>query len=105
MCGFNNQLNHEVLNSLPKDKILDWSKLKEFADDKINVTENLKLLFSPFPSMFFLPFPKYISNSANAFNSNKSRILLFGNGLNLFAHGNGSYIQCSRNPLFRLVVL
>ena len=26
------------LNSIPDDKILDWSKLKAFADDKINVT-------------------------------------------------------------------
>ena len=24
--------------SLPNDKFLDWSKLKAFADDKINVT-------------------------------------------------------------------
>ena len=24
------------INSLPKDKFLDWSKLKAFADDKIN---------------------------------------------------------------------
>ena len=50
-------------NSLPKDKILDWSKLKAFTDDKINVTEKLKFLlervetlwlpaFSPFPTMF-----------------------------------------------------
>ena len=29
-------------NSLPKDKILDWSNLKAFADDKINVTKKLK---------------------------------------------------------------
>ena len=28
-------------NSLPKYKFLDWSKLKAFADDKINVTEKL----------------------------------------------------------------
>ena len=27
------------VNSLPNDKILDWSKLEGFADDKINVTE------------------------------------------------------------------
>ena len=27
---------------LPKDKILDWSKFKAFAEDKINVTEKLK---------------------------------------------------------------
>ena len=26
------------LNSLQNDKILDWSKLEDFADDKINVT-------------------------------------------------------------------
>ena len=30
------------LNPFPKDKILDWSKLKAFADNKKNVTENLK---------------------------------------------------------------
>ena len=29
-------------NSLPADKILDWSKLKECAEDKIKVTEKLK---------------------------------------------------------------
>ena len=29
------------INSLP-DKFLDWSKLKTFADDKINVNQKLK---------------------------------------------------------------
>ena len=33
------------LNSLPNDKSLDWSKLKAFADDKINGTEKWKLVF------------------------------------------------------------
>ena len=33
-----------MLNSLPNDKILDWSKWKAFADDKLNVTENLKFV-------------------------------------------------------------
>ena len=28
------------LNPLPKDKILDLAKLKAFADDKLNVTQN-----------------------------------------------------------------
>ena len=32
------------LNSLPKGKILDWSKLKAFANDKINVTEKFKFV-------------------------------------------------------------
>ena len=27
-----------TLNPLPNNKFLDWSKLKAFADDKINVT-------------------------------------------------------------------
>ena len=30
------------MNSLPNDKILDWSKLKALADDKIYVSEKLK---------------------------------------------------------------
>ena len=30
------------LNSLPNNKILDWSKLKARADDKINVNEKSK---------------------------------------------------------------
>ena len=31
-----------AVNSLPNDKILDWSKLEAFAEDKINVTKKLK---------------------------------------------------------------
>ena len=33
------------LNSLPKDKILDLPKLKAFADDKSNITQNLQFVF------------------------------------------------------------
>ena len=32
------------LNSLPNDKILNQSKLKGFADNKINVTQKLKFV-------------------------------------------------------------
>ena len=32
------------LNPLPEDIILDWSKLKAFADDKIIVTEKMKFV-------------------------------------------------------------
>ena len=28
----------KVLNSLPNDKVVEWSKFRAFADDKINVT-------------------------------------------------------------------
>ena len=47
---FDLKLNHEVdlsfgmLNSLPNDTFLDWSKLKAFAVDKINVIEKLFVL-------------------------------------------------------------
>ena len=30
---------------LPNDKILDWFKLKEFANNKINVTEKIEICF------------------------------------------------------------
>ena len=51
-----------MVNSLPNDKILDWSKLKLFADNKIYVTAKMKFwgkarkrcglpAFSPFPTM------------------------------------------------------
>ena len=33
-----------LVNSLPNDKISNWSRLKAFADDKINVTEKLKFV-------------------------------------------------------------
>ena len=32
------------VNELPNDKIKDFSKLKAFADNKINVTEKLKIV-------------------------------------------------------------
>ena len=32
-----------LINSLPNDKILDWSKLKAFVDDNSNVSRKLKL--------------------------------------------------------------
>ena len=32
------------VNSLPNDKILDFSKLREFAGNRVNVTEKLKFL-------------------------------------------------------------
>ena len=34
-----------LINSLPNHNFVDWSNMKAFADDKINVTEKLKLIF------------------------------------------------------------
>ena len=33
-----------LFNTLPNDKILDWSKFKAFADDNIDVTQKLKFV-------------------------------------------------------------
>ena len=38
------RLNHSIFNSLPQDKILDWFKLKAFADNNISVA---KMMISP----------------------------------------------------------
>ena len=58
-------------NALPNDKILDWSKLKAFEDDKINETEKLKFVLESVENMVgkgenagnqhFLLFPHYFS--------------------------------------------
>ena len=40
----NTGLNGNSFNPLPDDKILALSKLKEFADDKSNVTQNIKFI-------------------------------------------------------------
>ena len=37
-------LETTCINSLPHNKILDSSKLKAFADDKLNATEKLKFV-------------------------------------------------------------
>ena len=37
--------NVNSFNSLPNDKIWDGSKLKAFADDRIDVTENWNLFW------------------------------------------------------------
>ena len=54
LCGINTTFKESSLcsessqnisfNSLPNDKILDWSKLKAFADDTINVTQKFKFV-------------------------------------------------------------
>ena len=59
-----------LINSLPNNKTIDWSKFKAFADDNLNVAEMAKIVFdkvekhcgkrckcwlpafSPFPTMF-----------------------------------------------------
>ena len=67
--GHKGSYSHETcFISLPNDKILDWFKMKELADDKINVYKKLKFdlereenivekeALTPFPTMFSYSF-------------------------------------------------
>ena len=38
-------MHRQLINPLPDDKILGVPKLKAFADDKLNVTLNIKVVF------------------------------------------------------------
>ena len=35
----------DKFNPLPNDKILDWSKFKAFADNKMNASQELKTIY------------------------------------------------------------
>ena len=52
------------INSLPNDKILDWSKLKAFADDKLKVA---KIIISVYDSV-----ENIVGKGENADSSNSS---------------------------------
>ena len=39
------RISRHQIYSLPNDKFLDWTKLKAFADDKVNVAEMMISLF------------------------------------------------------------
>ena len=63
-----------MFNSLPNDKILDWSKLKAFADDKTNTTKELKFVLERVKNIVgkgenagyqhFLLFPQFFQKAA-----------------------------------------
>ena len=42
---YKSHLEVPTVNPLPDDQISDWSKLKAFADDKLHVTQNIKVVF------------------------------------------------------------
>ena len=44
-CELNLDLDYNLINSLPNDTFLDWSKLKAFTGDKIIVIEKLEFVF------------------------------------------------------------
>ena len=62
-----------MLNPLPENKISDWSKLKAFAEDKLNFTHNIKVVFHRIENIVgkdenagnqhFLLFPQCFKNS------------------------------------------
>ena len=63
-----------ILNSLPNDKMLDPSKFKAFADDKLNVNQKSQFLFLGVGNIverrenaayqYFLLFPKFFQKAS-----------------------------------------
>ena len=41
-----------IMNSLPNDNFLDWSKLKTFADDESNLVEKLNLFWQGYKTLW-----------------------------------------------------
>ena len=77
-----------LINPLPDDNILDWSKLKAFADDKLNVT---KMIISVFDRVENIVGKGEIACTSNfSFSHNvfkrlltqrRQKVSLWGNGL------------------------
>ena len=67
-------LKTELLNTLPNNKFLDWSKLKAFEDAKINVTEKIKFVLERIKTWIN---EKMLVNSIFSFFHNVFKRLLF----------------------------
>ena len=86
-----------MFNFLPNNKILDWSKLKAFADDKINVNQKLNFVLGRVENIVgngeiahykqFLLFPSVFERLLLQTCKNQG---LFEKGLNMMAKGNFS---------------
>ena len=89
-----------MFNPLLDDKISDWSKLKAFADDKLNVTEMIIAVFDRVENIVGkgeIACTSNFSFSNNVFKRLPSQILqkvsLYGNGLRMV----GGYRPWSEN--------
>ena len=71
-----------LINYVPNAKTFDWSKLKAFADDRLNVTQNVKVVFHRIENIVgkeenagyqhFLLFPRF----QRAFSSSASEVVI-----------------------------
>ena len=64
-----------VLNSLPNNKFIDWSKLKAFADGKLNLADKLKFVLGRAENI--LGKKKILVTSIFYFSQNVFKRLLF----------------------------
>ena len=64
-----------VLNSLPNNKFIDWSKLKAFADGKLNLADKLKFVLGRAENI--LGKKKILVTSIFSFSQNVFKRLLF----------------------------
>ena len=84
-----------MFNPLPDDKILGLPKLKAFADDKSNVTQNFKVVFHGIENIVekeenagyqhFLLFPQFFKS---LFPPVCQKSLLCDKGLNMLSFGH-----------------
>ena len=67
--------NMKPLNSLPNNKILDWSKLKVFTDDKMKMNKEIKLVLGRVENI--LGKGEMLITSIVCFSNNVFKSLLF----------------------------
>ena len=88
-----------MLIPLPNDKILELSKFKAYADDKINATRSLNFVLGGVKNILgkrrkcwlpaFSPFPKMFSKALQKVSSSRVvKLGLCGKGLTLFQMKN-----------------
>ena len=63
-------IRYEWINPLPDDKILGLSKQKAFADDKLNVTQHIKVVFHRIElrTFYYRKYRPLAQNTCHAYN-------------------------------------
>ena len=79
------------LKAFPNDKILDWSRLKAFADDSLNVTKMIISVFDRVENIVGNGEIACTSNFSFSYNvfkrllsQTRQKVSLFGKGLSLY---------------------
>ena len=95
-----------AINPLPDDKILDWSKLKVFADDKLNVTKMIISVFENIVGKGEIACTSNSSFSLSVFkrllSQRRQKVSLYGNGLSdhcYYPHFHFRHVDSKKSAL------